>query len=135
MTTSLVCVRPDLVPGLFHVAAPLLDKGYARADEVFPPETYERLLAGDWLLWLACEGTDILAAMITRLYVARSGKCCQILCCGGSRVAIWNHHMVEIEAYAKAEGCVKVIAEGRRGWLRVLDGFSSDWVKFEKVLT
>lgn len=133
--TTLVCVKPAFVGVLWAVVAPLLDKGYAACDELMPSDALDRLVSGDHVLWLAVtEERDILAAMTTRVKAMRSGRAIQILCCGGAQVAIWNHHMAEIETYARTEGCVKITAEGRKGWLRLLNGFSSDSVIFEKAL-
>lgn len=135
MTADLICVPPNCTATFFPAVRDMLDKGFAEADELFPAETYDRLAAGEWLLWIAVSGdAQIIAAMLTRLYFARSGKVCQILCCGGERVGVWKHHMAAIEDYARAEGCVRILAEGRKGWLRLLNGFRSNWVKFEKVL-
>lgn len=130
----LICVDPARVAELWHVIAPLLDKGYEACGEFMPDTTLDKLRSAEWLVWVVVVGDTIIAAMTTRLLNRRDGKACQLLCCGGDQVEIWNHHMRRIEDYARAEGCTSIIAEGRKGWLRVLDGFSVFRVKFQKVL-
>jgi hypothetical protein len=46
----------------------------------------------------------------------------------------WRDCEDQIVRYARAEGCVKVVAEGRNGWARVLPGYHTARVYLEKVL-
>lgn len=112
----------------------MVDRGYAEADELMPDDVEESLLSKKLLLWVALQGGHAVAAMTTQLYRGRSGNHLFLLACGGDRLFVWKHLMEEIEKYARAEGCVKIRAQGRRGWLRTLDGFSIDRVIFEKRL-
>lgn len=133
-SVKLVCIPPDMIPKVWPMVREMVDRGYAEADELLPDDIEESLSNKKMLLWVALEGGHACAAMTTTLYRGRSGLHMYLVACGGDRLLVWKHLMAEIEKYARAEGCVKIRAQGRRGWLRTLHGFSIDRVIFEKRL-
>jgi hypothetical protein len=46
----------------------------------------------------------------------------------------WLPLLGEVEAYAKREGCARVRIFGRKGWLRVLDGYEHKHIIMDKDL-
>lgn len=131
---NLICVPPEDVwkiwPGKVSV---LIDAAYAANDQFLPPTILDELRAGTKLLWLAIDGKDtIVAAMLTALYPMRSGKMCKMMECGGEHLEDWKHMRSQIEEYAKAEGCVRVMCEGRPGWAKVLSDYQMIGVIMEK---
>lgn len=131
---QLVCMQPDEVwkiwPGIVH---DLIDAGFAASDVPMPDDIVEQLKYGKRVLWLAVldDGT-IVAAMLTELFEMRSGKVCKLMECGGSHLDDWKHMRFEIEAYAKGEGCDRVMVIGRPGWAGVLKDYRTTGVVLEK---
>jgi hypothetical protein len=96
-------------------------------------------LTGKSLLWLAisrsCDNPAIDAVATTRLELTDPGRVCVITACEGKNMTRWLPLIDGIEAYAKAEGCLCVRIFGRKGWLRVLEGYRQAHVIIEKDLT
>lgn len=131
---NLICIPPEEVykiwPGTVH---DLIDAGFASSDVPMPMDLAEQLKYGTRLLWLVLTGDSVVvAAMLTQLFEMRSGKVCKMMECGGSRMAEWKHFRGQIEQYAKAEGCDRVLVEGRRGWAAALDDYRITAVVLEK---
>lgn len=131
---TLICMPPADVakiwPGEVH---DLIDLGFASADMPMPSDLTDQLAAGTRLLWLVVLPTGkVIAAMLTQLFEMRSGRICKMMECGGSRLDDWKEMRSQIESYAKAEGCVRVLVEGRIGWARVLDDYRITSVVLEK---
>lgn len=131
---ELVCVPPECVsrmwPGPIHE---MIDAGFAAADMPMPDDLLEQLRYGTRLLWVvATVDAVIIAAMLTQLFEMRSGKLCKMMECGGSRLAEWSDFRLQIEQYAKDEGCSRVVVEGRPGWSRVLSDYRVVNVILEK---
>jgi hypothetical protein len=91
------------------------------------------VLTGLQLVWLAWDGKDILAAATTQL-VKPHDKVCVLTACSGHDRDKWLPLFSRIEQYAKDEGCQKMRIYGRRGWERVLDGYTAEHVILEKPL-
>ena len=79
--------------------------------------------------------TTTVAAAATVLINSESGKVCVITACGGSDMTRWLPLIDGVEAYAREEGCKCVRIYGRKGWLRVLDGYRTKHVIMDKDLT
>jgi hypothetical protein len=134
MTESvLICAAPEWIEGIWPAVAPLIDAGYAELDEI-TPDVKTWLIEEKGLLWVAMQDTEILAAMTSSLVPMRSGLACRMVACGGGSLEAWQHHHAIIERYAKAEGCVKLICDGRLGWSRVLKGYEPRSVSLVKGL-
>ena len=91
------------------------------------------VLYGDDLLWI-CWEDRILCAGSTSLQETDAGKVCVITACGGSDMHRWLPLLEKIESYAKAEGCKRTRIVGRRGWMRVLEGYEMKNVILDKVI-
>lgn len=131
---SLICVPPSRVSEVWPVVFPLIDAGYAAVDELTPPDLMEWLSSEKGLLWIAEQDGRIVAALTTSLERKRSGLVCRMVGCGGTEMNLWKDHHAQIEDYARSEGCVKVVSEGRPGWGRVLPGYRTTGLRLEKDL-
>jgi hypothetical protein len=60
------------------------------------------------------------------------GKVCVVTVCGGSDMQRWLPLIDQIETYAKREGCVRARIYGRKGWLRVLEGYEQKHIIMDK---
>lgn len=131
---QLICMPPEEVykiwPGTVHN---LIDAGFAASDVPMPADLLEQLKYGTRLLWLVTEiDATIVAAMLTQIFEMRSGRLCKMMECGGTDLARWKHFRADIERYAKAEGCDRVMLEGRPGWAGVLPDYRTTAVVLEK---
>lgn len=137
MTVHVEAVEPGTAAQYWTRVRDMIDVGYAVGDDVMPADIVERIAGGLVLLWVAIddENGNIIAAMTTELVPMRSGLVCWMCQCGGDRMQDWSRFHVKIEEYAKVEGCGKVVLRGRRGWERVLEGYTVRSVQLEKVLT
>ena len=133
-SAGLVCVDPHCVQAIWPHVAPLLKAACHRTRLNAFEDIEADIRSGRSLLWLAWSGCAIEAAAATILINSEIGKVCIITVCGGSGMRRWLPLLDEIEAYAKREGCVRVRIYGRRGWLRVLDGYAQKHIIMDKEL-
>lgn len=129
---ELLCIPPDSVrkiwSGVFH----MIDAGFAAFDVPMPTDILEQLEGKTRQLWVAVADGKIKAAMLTQIFEMRSGKICKALECGGEDLYSWLPLRTGIEEFAKREGCVRVIVEGRPGWSRLLPDYKMIGVTLEK---
>lgn len=130
----LICVAPEMVADVWPIVAKMIDDGYAATGEPTPADLMVWLKAGKGQLWVSVFEGVIVAAMTTSIVIRRHGLALRMICCGGSGMALWKQCHRQIEEFAKAEGCDRVLSEGRPGWSRVLDGYKVTAVTLEKRL-
>src|ERR1700680_125027 len=135
-TITVACVEPQMASNIWPRVRSMIDTGYAAGDNFMPEDILEKVRYGQILLWIAIdeESGHIHAAMTTELVSMRCGLVCWMGQCSGDRMQDWSKFHGLIEEYAKDEGCVKVILQGRRGWEAKLDGFKIRTVQLEKML-
>jgi hypothetical protein len=92
------------------------------------------ILAARSLLWVAWGGRAIESAAATILINSGFGKVCIITVCGGRDMTRWLPLLGQIEDYARREGCARMRIYGRKGWLRVLNGYEQKHVIMDKKL-
>ena len=129
-------LEPRVALAQWPVLQPLIDEGYAVSGELMPEDIKDRILGEEILIWIAVddETAKVHAAMTTELVPMRGGLVCWMGQCSGDRMRDWSDFHVMIEAYARAEGCVKTVLVGRFGWERVLKGYKVRTVTLEKAL-
>jgi|ERR1035437_2295903 hypothetical protein len=132
---SLICVDPKRIAEVWPLVRGMIDESYAACGELPPADLPQWLAAGKGQLWLSVEG-EIVAVLTTSLVPMKNGLALRMISCGGSRMEIWKECHIQIENFARAEGCDRIISEGRPGWSRVLalDGYKVTRVSLEKRL-
>lgn len=133
LETHLLRVPPQMAEFYWPHVRDLFERAYAETD-MPTPDVVTWLKAGKGILWVVSSGERILGAVTSSLEQRRSGLSCRIEACGGEEFHRWKHHLRDVEAYAKAEGCVKVVFTGRRGWERMLPEYALRRVSLEKGL-
>lgn len=128
---SLWCVPPDDIPAVWPLVAEMIDSGYAELDEP-TPDVRAWLVERRGLLWVYAQDARIIAAGTSSLIKARHGLALRMVAGGGKGVEIWKGCIGQIEDYARAEGCYKVIFDGRPGWGKFLSDYARKCVSFEK---
>jgi hypothetical protein len=134
-SVELVCVDPKRVHEIWPHVSPLLKAACYRTKLNAFADIEADILSGRSLVWMAWNGRTVESAAATILINSEIGKVCIITVCGGSDMKRWLPLIDQIEAYAKAEGCKRVRIYGRKGWLRVLDGFEEKHVIMDKDLS
>lgn len=135
LTSALICVAPTKVHEFWPHIAKLLREACRRTTLNAFGDIAADVLSGRSLLWFAWNGNAIEAAATTVLINSDIGKVCIITACGGSGMKRWLPLLDGIEAYARDEGCTRVRIYGRKGWLRVLDGYREKHVIMDKETT
>lgn len=133
--TELVCVDPKRVSEIWPYAGPLLMSACHRTKLNALADIQADVLAGRSLLWVAWNGSTIVAAAATILINSGVGKVCVITACGGHDMKRWLPLIGQIESYAKSEDCARIRIYGRKGWLRVLEGYGSKYAIMDKNLS
>jgi hypothetical protein len=128
----LVCVDPARVAEIWPHVAPLIARAMQRGGLGTFADVERQVGRGHALLWLAWDGAEILAAAVTELALIESTKLCTIVACGGRGFPRFGHLIRGLERYARAEGCTRVRICGRKGWARLLPGYSIQRVIIEK---
>ena len=99
-------------------AAALLEPARARSDEVID------LLGFNELLWAVLDGDDLLACATARL--TEDGSC-EVMLVGGRDHQRWLRELNDMIGAAAAEaGATRMVAMGRRGWVKALRAFGWD---------
>ncbi|WFU53861.1 hypothetical protein QA639_29970 [Bradyrhizobium pachyrhizi] len=132
--SMLACVDPGQVRKIWPHVASLLRLACHRTELDAFEDIEADVLSGRSLLWLAWGGQAIQAAAATVLINSEIGKVCVITACGGTGMKRWLPLLDGIEAYARDEGCVRMRIYGRKGWLRVLDGYREKHVILDKEI-
>jgi hypothetical protein len=96
--------------------------------------TLKDLHSGALLLWVGYEGSRVFGAVVTQIMRREAGLTCYWMTIGGDHMERWFHLQAEIEAYARACGCVRMRLEGRCGWKRLLPDYQQAGVILEKAL-
>jgi hypothetical protein len=132
--TGLVCVDPKQIGAIWRYVSPLLKAACQRTGLNAFSDIEADILAGRSLLWVAWNGRAIESAAATILINSESGKVCIITVCSGSDMRRWLPLIKQIEDYARHEGCARIRIFGRKGWLRVLDGYEQKHIIMDKEL-
>lgn len=130
-----ICIPPDVVSQVWPHVFGMVRQAFVKTDLGLFRDMEEDVFAGRALLWVAWKEPEIEAAVVTQLRITEGGKVCLIGACGGRRARNWLALMSAIENHAREEGCNKIRAIGRKGWLRLLPDFHSRFVVIEKELS
>lgn len=85
-------------------------------------------------LWAAEDWQGTHALCVTR--IGRYERCdvLEVQLCAGAGIRRWLHLLEQLEGHARALGCQRMELQGRRGWARVLPGYSMRGIALEKEL-
>ena len=95
---------------------------------------WDRLTEGKFQLWLATDGTTVEGITITEVPAAPSPYVTIVFCYGQNGMEWVKDMEREIGEWAKSLGKSKLRIVGRKGWLRVLDGYEETHRVMERSL-
>jgi hypothetical protein len=133
-SADLLCVPPDRVGAVWPLVAVRLERAMRRGDCGDYAAVRRAVHDGGMLLWLAWDGTAIIAAAVTELARLNGRKICTIVACGGEGWPRFGALIAGLEKFARAEGCEAVRIVGRKGWARVLPDYAIKRIILEKAL-
>lgn len=132
----LILLQPDEVAGYESRLRPLLEKPGAKPSSRYSAnETFDLAKRNIWQLWVGEENGDVLYVGGTELTVYPSGmKSLLIKFVAGHRRDLWQHHIDTVLDWGKLQGCS--LAEGvfRKGWKRILPGWTHSYDYLERQL-
>lgn len=133
-TAKLVPVAASLVKDVWPHAQALVKRAMDRTSLGNFEDIERDVLGGLQQLWLVWNGTEIKAAVVTRLVTINHEKICIIVACGGRDRAQWLPLIAEIEQFARDEGCSAMRIIGRKGWQRILADYKATYVVMDRKL-
>jgi hypothetical protein len=129
MSCELICVPPERIFDFWPFARPLICTALERTRLSNIEDIESEVLDGRQLLWLAWSD-HIEAAATTQL----SAAVCTLTACAGHQRERWIPLLGRIEQYARDECCSTIRLYGRKGWERVLEGYTVEHVILEKAI-
>lgn len=94
----------------------------------------EDVLKGAALLWIVAIDDRLVGAAVTQIQETEKSKACVLLAVGGERWGEWRDLLSLIENYARMFGCNKVRFAGRKGWARLMKGYTVEKIVMERRL-
>lgn len=86
-----------------------------------PEKIYEEVKTGRFVLLVAWEGSEIVAAQTAEIIADPQGRVMNLVTTGGHDLELWQDKMIEvIDQLAREQNCVSIRTRGRMGWLRQL---------------
>ena len=111
---------------------PLIEKALQHAEgELVPDDIKKHLDKGDLRLWIALEGKETIAAMVTEVIQYPRKKIVRVITLAGKDMDMWYDFLPMIEGYAIRNGCSSLEAWSRKGMARKL----KDWKHSYDIIT
>jgi len=132
-SVDLVCVDPARIGEVWPLVRERIRIAIERTGLSDFAAIEAEALAGRQLVWMAWDG-EIAAVAMTEKSSIGTRTICTLTACQGYDRDRWLPLFEQIEKYAKDEGCSTMRVLGRKGWERVLDGYTVENVVMEKAL-
>jgi hypothetical protein len=132
---SIFTANPETLDFLWPHALPHLKRFSEETLLINTDDLYEKLKTNDRQMWLIEREGKVVLVVVTEIWAGDSGPVCMIKIASGTA----GHEALreicdEIEGWARGMGCAGMEISGRKGWLKVLDGFKQTGVILEKDL-
>jgi hypothetical protein len=135
---TLGCVSPQQIEQFWPYVKELIDKALLSGiGDLTLEEIHRRLIAKQSQLWVVVrdsEQTEIVAAATTEIHILPKFKILLITACAGKDLRKWERFITELEAFGAREGCKKLRIYGRKGWVKILSGYSQPWIALERTI-
>jgi len=133
-SAELAWVQPADVARIWPHVAHLIAGAMARGGMGRFEDVERDVLGNNAYLWLAIDGSAVLAAAVTKVTAEQDHRLCTIVACGGDDWRRWGALIEGLERYARAEGCKRIEICGRPGWLKRLPGYRLAKIVIRKEL-
>tara|TARA_R110000764_G_scaffold65594_3_gene137262 strand:- start:219 stop:632 length:414 start_codon:yes stop_codon:yes gene_type:complete len=137
MQTKFIKFTKFEVDKIWPLARDLIQKACDTNGAFNAEDIKEKCKQGSMQLWLVVDETDkVLATVVTEIRTYPNYKVCDARIVTGIQMSRWHHHVEDLEAWAKEEGCKKMELFARPGWEKVMKpkGYLKTHVQIEKAL-
>ncbi len=131
---TLSCVAPDDVPKIWPHISHMIKRAMERGGMGRFEDVERDVLTNNSYLWLAMEGSSLLASAVTKVTTEADHRLCTIIACCGHDWERWGGLIAGLEKYARAEGCGRIEICGRPGWVKRLPSYRTVKVVIRKEL-
>ena len=127
MTVEILRIPPEVVPGAWAMALPLLREPISMSRGCYEPEDVLAMcMASDAQLWLAVDSVHgVIAAYVGKVLQYPRKRTYFSLFMGGKpgQIDKWLKPLIEaVEEWSKTWGCEALEISGRKGWTRKVEG-------------
>ena len=113
----------------WRIAAPMLQSALNYQDTHGIDDVKTALDEGAAQLWCGKQ-----SCVVTEIVDYPKAQACRIWLAAGDKGELLGHMLADIEKWARNQGCSKMEVVGRKGWLRVLNGYDQQHIALEKKL-
>jgi len=114
-----VLLPPRLAVMAWPAAEPWITDALARGKaDIGADEVKQQLERGGMQLWLPWDGRRARGCCVTEIVDSVRGKACNLVVVAGEQFETWRHLLDAIKAWARVQGCARLEAGGREGWVR-----------------
>lgn len=132
---KLLAIAPEHVAEAWPLVSRYIEEACRRGPENDSADNMrERCEAGRFQLWLTGDQRGVIAAAVTGFLNEADRKVCLWLAVGGRDMSDWHALQDQIEAVAKAHGCVAMRSYSRPGMVRRMTDYRLKGVIMEKVI-
>jgi hypothetical protein len=132
---KVILVSPENIPPIWDNVIPLMELSQNGERELSIDDFFESLMEESMHLWIALEGKELLACMITQFATHPQKRSLRIIFLGGEGMDKWIDHMPMVEDFALMNGCTSLEVWGRKAWLRILKDWECKYHIITKDLT
>ena len=132
---KVILVSTENIPTIWDNVIPLLELSQNGERELSIDDFFESLMEERMHLWIALEGKELLACMITQFATHPQKRALRIIFLGGEGMDKWIDHMHMVEDFALMNGCTFLEVWGRKAWLRILKDWECKYHIITKDLT
>ena len=130
-----VLIPEDEIDIFWPYVEPLLKKVQPHTEgEVEPQDFIPFLKRKEMNLWVAVQGKDLLAVLITQVIPYPRKSVLRIISAGGKDMYKWLALMPTIENYGRLNHCSYLELWGRKGWSKVLKDWKTSYHIFTKEI-
>ena len=122
---KVILVSTENIPTIWDNVIPLLELSQNGDRELSIDDFFESLMEERMHLWIALEGKELLACMITQFATHPQKRALRIIFLGGEGMDKWIDHMHMVEDFALINGCTSLEVWGRKAWVKILKEW--DW--------
>ena len=122
---KVILVSPENIPTIWDNVIPLMDLSQNGEREMSIDDFFESLMEEKMHLWIALEGKELLACMITQFATHPQKRSLRIIFLGGENMDRWIENFPMVEDFALMNGCTSLEVWGRKAWVKILKEW--DW--------
>lgn len=132
MSHNLKGIQPHELEVIWPEWWPLLalSEEYNAGVPIEEEKTFMAILKGEVQAWACMNGDLIELAFTTTMYNTPVGKTLEIVAIGGKNVKDWLWVIDKLAEWGADYDCKRLLASGRKGWSRVLQGVGFETVAY-----